>query len=321
MTWCEAERGNLAAVTRWAAANGFCRYGWQIPATVQDVFERYGRQDDVLELQELALASARLDDHEIGQIVTHINLGVTHFVLRDDQRAAASFEAGLRMARGAGYLAAEVACSHNLASLYLRAGDTARAVQMYEEILNISRKDGNPAGEAAALQRLGDASRRMGRYDHAVRYLRGALASWERIGSWRGQGTTHGEFAALYLDHGQLELAYHHGHLAVEIHGRTRDETGRCDVLITMADIQRRLFRYPDAIRDGELAVALSEEIADPRRRCRALAVLAKTLAEDGSKDAAVRMCAEALVIVNNVSDPEAGTIRAELVAIQKALD
>ena len=66
MTWCDAERGNLGAVARWAAGNGFHRYGWQIPGAIYEIFDRCGSQDDVRELQEIALWAAQVDGHLVG---------------------------------------------------------------------------------------------------------------------------------------------------------------------------------------------------------------------------------------------------------------
>jgi len=99
MRWCESERENLAALTRWAVGHGFARHGWQVPGAVHEVFERYGRQDDVQEIQELAVTAARLDEHVAGQVGTLINLGATYFAVRDYPRATASFTEGRRLAR------------------------------------------------------------------------------------------------------------------------------------------------------------------------------------------------------------------------------
>src|SRR5437762_530817 len=83
------------------------------------------------------------------------------------------------------------------------------------------RHPGNPAGEAATLHRLGDAHRLMKRYAEAVAYYGEALTIREQVGSLRGQGVTHGELAALYLETGRWECALEHCRQALSIHDQT----------------------------------------------------------------------------------------------------
>jgi tetratricopeptide (TPR) repeat protein len=319
MKWCEAERGNLCAVARWATRHGFWRHGWQIPAVIREVYDRYGRQDDLLELHELALSAARAEGHRVGQIGTLGNLGSIYFTLHDYRRAIASFEEAIPLAREIGYLEGEVACAHNLASVYLRIGQVVRAIRIFNEALATSRRLGNSLGEAATLHRLGDAFRQLHRYDRAAGYYLESLAIWEQIGSLRGQGATHGELAALYLQAGQPERALEHTRRALEIHARTKDEAAHCDTLITLADVEYALARYPEAVADGRRALAISEEIGDPRRRAWALTVLADTLVAAGDLSGARRLCAQALRLLDEVADPQADALRDRLHAVSRS--
>jgi tetratricopeptide (TPR) repeat protein/DNA-binding SARP family transcriptional activator len=320
MKWCEAERGNLVAVARWAARNGFYRHGWQIPGAVYEIFERYGRPDDILELNELGVASAEKDGHPEGRIGLWNNLGTTYLALHNYPGAAASFEAGLRLAREIGHVEGERANTHNLAWVHLKVGEVSTAVELYSRALDMCRTASNPPAEAAILHRLGDAHRSMKRYDEAVRYYLASLAISERIGSPRGQAATHGELAVLYLEIGQLESAIDHCRPALDINGRTKDEPARADTLITMGDIERELGSYKEAARHAQQAVAISEEIGDSLRRCRALTVLAHTYAGSGNANGAQRTCTYALNIAHELTDPDAGPLRERLRAIEAGL-
>lgn len=317
MRWCEAERANIGAVTRWAESHGFHRHGWQIPGTVYEIYDRYGRQEDMLMITKVALSSAQRDSHPVGQIGTLNNLGATYFAIRDYGRAIEAWEKALELAREIGYKeAAVIACSHNLASAHLRTGNTAEAVRLYIEVLDACRKASYPLGEAATLNWLGYAYRQMRQYGQAVTHYFGALAIREQIGSLRGQGTTHGELAALYLEMGQAELALQHCRLAAQISDRTKDEGTRCDVLTTRADVERELAMYKEAARDAQRAITISEEIADPQRRSRALTVLADILLALGNRDAASRLCQEAMDLVSEDPDPDARSLQRRLVNI-----
>jgi DNA-binding SARP family transcriptional activator/tetratricopeptide (TPR) repeat protein len=315
MRWCESERSNFAALTRFAAANGFPRRAWQLPGTVLDALGRYGRQDDMLELNHIALASAREDRHPMGQIGSLNNLGAIYFARHDHPRATANVEAALKLAREAGYLDAETICLHNLGSIRLAAGDIDTAVRLYHRVLGVCRSDPNPAGEASTLHRLGDAHRQAHRYGEAITHYRDALAIRQRIGSARGEGTTHAVLAATFLETGAPETALWHCRQALAIFDRIRDDVARCDTLVTCADVRRELGMYRDATQDAQDAIALSEEIADSVRHCQALAVLADIFHASGNLDAAARRRREALGLLDGQRDPDTELLRARLSA------
>jgi tetratricopeptide (TPR) repeat protein len=320
MRWCEAERSNLGAVTRWAVAHRWYRRGWQIPGAVYAVFNRYGPQDDLRELGELAVESARLDGHRVAEMGTVNNLATTYHFQHDYARAAATFEAALTIARDLGETMVEGICLHNLAVAHLALGRAAEAVRILEELLERWRERGDAIPESFTLHQLGDACRLMHRYDEAATHYREALAIRERIGSLREQAMTHSALATLFLETGQWDLALAHCGRALADHDHTKDDMTRCDALTTMADVQREMGTLRDSIRTARLAVALSEDVADTVRRCRALTVLAHALARAGHTSAAHRTSTDALAIVREVADPGTEALRDRLLAIRHDL-
>jgi tetratricopeptide (TPR) repeat protein len=160
----------------------------------------------------------------------------------------------------------------------------------------------------------------MGRYDEAASYYREALAIRERIGSLRGQGATHAELAALFLETGEWDLALEHCQRVLAIHDHTKDDVVHCDALITMADVQREKGMRRESIRTARQATALSEDIGDSLRRSRALTVLTHALATAGYVSAADRVCTEAIAVVQEVADPGAQAIRDRLSAVRLGL-
>jgi tetratricopeptide (TPR) repeat protein len=310
MKWCEAERAELSAITRLAVSTGFHRHGWQIPGTLYEVLGRYGRQDEVVDLLRLAVSAAQRDGHRTGRIGTLSNLGAAYFALHNYQDAVRSFSEGLRLARQAGDVEMELACSYNLASAQLKIGKTGAAVSTVNQVLAICRDMSDPAGEAFARYRLGDISWLNKQFPDAVEHYRAALEIFERIGALRESGVVHGALAAIYRDVGDYDAALAYCRRALEIHGRTRNETARCDVLTIMTDVERELGIYQSAIDIGRQAVALSEEIADSQRRCRALVALADTFAAAGRHAMAQRAYATALSIMDETADPELDDLR-----------
>ncbi|MEQ4305761.1 tetratricopeptide repeat protein [Plantactinospora sp. B6F1] len=318
--WCEAERANLAAVVRAAADQGFHRHAWQIPGAVHEAFGRYGRQDDVLVMHQIALTAAEADGHRIGQIGTLNNLGGTYFVLHDYHRAASAFQAGLQLAQEIGTGGPIDVCSHNLANVYLKTGEVRTAIGIFERVLAGCRESTNLLGQAATLHRLGDAHQQLRRYDRAAACYEEALAIREDLGTWRDQAMTHERLAALWLDTGRPEEALRRCELALAIQARGRDDTTRCDILITAADAERVLGRHAAALERASAAIALSTAIADSRRRAAGLAVLADTFRARGDRKAAYDYCLQALAIIGELTGPNVDPVLDRLLRIENAV-
>jgi DNA-binding SARP family transcriptional activator/tetratricopeptide (TPR) repeat protein len=313
LRWCEAERGAVVALSRFAVARGFHRHGWQIPGTTFQIYNRTCRLDELLEITRVAVSAARLDGHDAGLIGTLFNEGATHFALLDDEAAAHSLHEGVDLARRIGDADAEAAGLHNLASLHVRAGDLTAAVRVYTAGLEACRRTGNAVGEGATLHRLGMVCRQLGRYDGATAHLREALAVRERIGALRGQGVTHAEFALLFLDAGDPHQALHHCELALAIAASTHDDPTRCDATMAAADAARALSRGEQAVRSAEEALSLAERLDDPIRLSRALVTLAGALAAAGRAGRVGPVRAQALSSLEGLPATDARTLRARL--------
>ena len=320
MKWCEAERDNLWAISRWALDCGYHRHGWQIPGIIREIFERYVPQDDVLKLNQLAWAAAQRDDHELGKIGTLTNLGGTYLAMHVYDQALAHFTTAHQLACATGHVEAETICSHNLACAYLSLGDAPRAISVYEKALAACRKIADSAGEAATLHRLGDAHLQMRQYQQSEANYLQSLSIRERIGALRGVGLTHSGLGTLHLAAGRLSSALHHCTVALDIHVHTQDQAAQCDTLAAMADIQRGLSMHDEAVRSGRQAVQLGVEIADSYRQARALAALADALVGSNDPVSAQRQVKRALRILDDLADGDAEPIRERLLVARQAL-
>lgn len=317
MRWCEAERGNLGSLTRWAAQNGFHRHGWQIPAVCHEMFDRYGPQNDVLDLHRIALASAQADGHRAGRIGTLGNLGATFFALHDYHQAATAFETAIQLGREVGYVEFELPCLHNLAAARLRMGDAVSALHIYQEILATYRARSDRGMEASTLYWLGETLGRLKQYDQAIECCQQAITIWEQLGSLLGQGRGHARIAALYLTTGDHDLALDHCRRVLSIGSQARlDEATTCDALTTMSEANHRLGTYDAAIRYAQRAVSLSEETSDSWRRCRGLVALAAAHSGLGQTRLAQQHCSQALDLLDELSGADVGAIRHRIATI-----
>ncbi|WP_203821240.1 AfsR/SARP family transcriptional regulator [Paractinoplanes ferrugineus] len=320
MQWCETERDNLCAVSRWAQDHGFHRHGWQIPGVVHEILERHGCLVDLLELNQRALVAARWNEHDEGQIGILNNLGTIYFAGHDYDRAVASLVEARNLAAATGNVGAETNCAHNLASTYAILGEVPRAIEIYEKALESCRALGHAAGESAVLNGLAAAHLRLGHQHRAAENYHRALAIRERIGARRGAGQSHGGLGTLYLASGRLRLALWHCEAALAIHTHALDQAAECDTLVTLTDIQRRLEMHDDAVRNGQRAVLLSELIGDSFRQVAALTAAGDALAAAGDPESAAQRARTARRILDDLSGVHLPPLRERLLALERTV-
>lgn len=310
--WCADERANLGAAAREAARHGLHRLAWQLPAAIHETFSHTGRYDDLIHLNRVAAASARLDGHAFGEIANRSNLGHAYSATHQYDAAIAELTIARELASTAGAVLAENICAHNLGTAYLNVGDTPRAIATLERVRSVFRGLNNLYGEGAALLRLGDAYRAQGQPERALAAYTEALAIREKDDEVREQGLTHQRLSEFHLEAGDLTRAARHCAIALACHDRVQDTDGRCDALITRADIERAA-GSDAAIVHARAAVAVCGDLGDSYRSVRSLAVLADALAAEGAKDEAIRIRAAAIRTAAELSGPEAVLLMARL--------
>jgi DNA-binding SARP family transcriptional activator/tetratricopeptide (TPR) repeat protein len=313
MTWCAAERDNVAVLTKWALDNGFHRHAWQLPSVVYEILDRFERQSDMLELLTHAKIGAERDNHPVGRVGTTSNLASAHFALHAYGRALALFEEALRMARRIDDQDAVTYMLHNVATVNLKLGRVAAATETLGQVVDIARTRADQQTEAAALHRLGDAYRMTGRQDDAAAAYVRALDLRVALESLRGQALTHGALATLHLETARHEDALRHCRLALDLHAHSRDEAALGDLLATTADVERLLGRFDEAERSARGALTIGAGLDDPLLRCRAYAVLADVLQAAGRTRAASMARVDGLRLTDDLDDPAVGDLRRRL--------
>ncbi|GIF00119.1 XRE family transcriptional regulator [Paractinoplanes rishiriensis] len=314
LAWCQQERQNLAAAARSAVTHGLYRHGWQIPAAIHDLLTRTGRYDDLINLNQIGAESARQDAHTFGEIANLSNLGYALCKTHQYDRAAVTLSTARARASESGDVAAESVCAHNLACALLKTGDAPLAIKIFLAVRATSRQLGNRYGEAATLHRLGDAYRQANQRERALATYTEALEIRRRIGSARGQGESHQGLSGFYLESGNLSLAAEHCAAALLIHERIQDTAGRCDALITRADIDLAA-EADTAVAHARAAVAACAELGDSYRQVNALALLADALQRSRACSEAARIRDEALRMAVGLSEPDASPLREKLLS------
>lgn len=272
--WCEWERSNLIESARLAAENAFHTRSWQLAGATFNIYRRFGRQDDVLAVQEIALPAARISGHTEGIIGTLNNLALAFIEHSDYDQAIVHLESGLHLAKTEGHREGQAVCLHNLGRLRMERGDIHTAIQLYQQAAQRYHELGKPSGEAFSLHRLGDAYRHQRQYDKALRYYRRALQLRQDIGDVQDQISTHAAIGALHVDLGDDRTALVHCQRALVLYAEAKDQAAAASALITAAQVHLRRNRPAIAHREASLAAALCDEVGARILHAKALEIL-----------------------------------------------
>jgi transcriptional regulator with XRE-family HTH domain/tetratricopeptide (TPR) repeat protein len=183
MSWYQAERRVLVAVTVLAGQAGFDVHGWQLPEVVRNYLYMAGHWQDREAVSELALeAAARLnEDTALG--MAHLAMGSFRYRIGAHDDAFAHVSEALRHLRLTSDLVAQ-AYAHVLLAEIGRsehnrmAGDLRHA----ERGLALARAAGYRVGEAFALGVIGKLHVQLGRPALGIDYCKQSLASVRELG-------------------------------------------------------------------------------------------------------------------------------------------
>jgi DNA-binding SARP family transcriptional activator/tetratricopeptide (TPR) repeat protein len=279
MAWFTAEYPILLAATRRAAAAGLDRYAWQLPWTLAGFFGRQGHWEDWVAVQRVAAAAAGRLADLPAQAEAHRLLANAYYSLRQYEQAHAYLRLALDDFET---LADSASCAHvhlNLALVFEREGNLAQALSAAQRCLELYRAAGTAGDQAVALNAVGWFHAQLGAYREAIDHCRQALALSKQAGMGYGQPGT--------LD--SLGYAHH------------------------------QLGEYEQAVECYTGALAGFRAMGDRHSEGRAFSHLGDTHHARGDLDAARTAWRAAEAILDELADPEAGTIRTKLADLRAA--
>jgi DNA-binding SARP family transcriptional activator/Tfp pilus assembly protein PilF len=239
LTWYDAERANIVAVTRQAASAGLHEIAWRLPPTVGPLFNRRSNWADCVIAHRVAAESAGKAGHRLGEAWVLSQLGFALVSLHEAEafvfleRALAirqelgdtRGEAQTAIALGEGHLRVEGAgedalrylrravslleplgafslrsvALNNLGEVYFELGDLDAGAECYLQALEIDREIGGHV-EGHALHNLGLVYLRQHRLNEAIARFREALSRHRAVGSLGGEAET-----LMHLGEAQIE--------------------------------------------------------------------------------------------------------------------
>ena len=264
--WAEAERADLVATVRHAAAHGHFAYAHVMAGALMSYLNSSGHSGECLAVTAVAVDAAR----------------------------------------AGGDTLAEALAIGDLAGTLMRYGRYAETIERAEESLRLIRLVGAEAHEARMLANLAEVHTTVGALRAAGRCAQAALDLGRRTGDALVQALGRLRLAVLLRDRGELDDAVAHATAAVELLETHPGQRLRAESLMVLGTIYLRRDAFDESRRHllaaqellraaGRLGGALAWTLNH-------LARLARRI---GSQSAAAGYLAESLELAHSVDDPE----------------
>jgi tetratricopeptide (TPR) repeat protein len=259
--------------------------------------------DDLLTVQEAALAAARHagDRNVEGRAIG--NLGVVYSELRRFDEAIDCYEQVAAIFRETGDRPGESQALTLLGADYSEVGRSDEAIECYEHATAISREIDDRHGEGHALANLGITYRELRRFDEAIDCLEQATAILRATGDRRDEGQALGNLGWAYGDAGRVDEAIECYEQSLAIFRETGDRYGEGQALSHLGSSYGEAGRSDEAIDCHQQAVAILRETGDRRGEGLALANLGFTYRELRRFDEAIDCLEQATAILRETGD------------------
>ncbi|MFE7194668.1 ATP-binding protein [Kitasatospora sp. NPDC057541] len=351
--WFEAERDNLAAATRTAAAMGLDEAAWQLAVVLRAFYMVRNPFQDWFATSRLGLEAARRCGDRHAQAELHESLGMAYTQSGRLDQAAEEYQAALEIRRELDDPAGEALTLNGLGLLSLRQRRLAEARDAFTIARELFRSLGDAHWEPRAAVNLAEAHLALGAPAEAEQLIRSGLETFrDRADRW-SEGNALCLLSRLQLERGQageavmsaqcaVELAVELGSAVAEGHwltqlGHAQRAAGCPDEALVSYQratvLQRRLgdrsrealawdgtgLAYLELGRTHEAgefhrsAVAAHRDLGDRWQWAVSLGHLADALEQDEAPTAAQQYRREALTLLDDFTDPSARRLRERL--------
>ncbi|MGC7102503.1 tetratricopeptide repeat protein [Amycolatopsis lurida] len=224
IAWIAAERENLVAAIRHAAARDLPEHAWRLAVLIWRYFHTTSQFEDWLETMELAREIVSADPGNA--------YGQAHVLLR-------------------------LATAHN------RLGRLTEALDLARQALPRWARIGDARGEAATLCAIAIPTMELGRHGEAITHFEAALEKYEEVGDLRGQAHALSNLGYLNELHGKLDVALRQHRAAVPILREIGHVQGLAHVLNNLGSVRQKLGSLGEALADHREAHQLAGQVGD----------------------------------------------------------
>jgi DNA-binding SARP family transcriptional activator/Tfp pilus assembly protein PilF len=265
LEWSVAERANLVAATRQAAANGLHDVAWKLPVAMMVCFDRNGYRAEWLATHHVALASARAAGDGHGEAWVLNNIGMVLSQQRADD-AQDYLEQALALHRERGDRPGQAQATNNIAHDLQLRGLHERAIPALVDALELQREVGHRYGEGVALCNLAEAYLELGRDEEAISSAGDALLLARESGSPRLEAYVLHNLGRAHLNLGHVSQGADLLEQAAAIHGADGAKSAQALALQHLGEASIKAGQLARAQEAWQRAVGLLESLEEDKQ-------------------------------------------------------
>jgi transcriptional regulator with XRE-family HTH domain len=261
LAWLDAERPNLQAIARFAAAHGQAGHATAIAAAVHGYLRGQGHWDQALSLHRATLDAARAEASQWAEASALTNLGDIEDLIGDYPAATTSLTAALALHRGLGDRRGEADARTELAVVQRLTGDYPAATAGLGAALDLYRAVGDRLGEAYALTYLGVVRYLARDYPAATASLTEALSLHCAAGDPQGEASTRNYLGAVQQVTDDYPAAAASQRRALDLCRQLGDRFGEANALTHLGIVEYLTGDYPAAETNLSQAVEVCQDL------------------------------------------------------------
>jgi len=262
--WFEAERLVLESMVSLAAQAELDACAWQLSWAIAEFLDRRGYWPEWNVLQRTALAAAERLNDELGQATAHRL--VAHICSRfgDYEQSRIHLTESLRLYRQLGDHAGQARVHQNLSFACERQGRYADVLAHAEQALDLYEAAGNRPGRADALNDVGWGHALLGDYQRARTFCQQALAANRELGNRGGEAAAWDSVG--YAEHqlGRLAEATACYRNSLRLFRQLGDRFYEAEVLGRLGDVRDAAGDQAEARQAWEQALNILDDLSHP---------------------------------------------------------
>jgi DNA-binding SARP family transcriptional activator/tetratricopeptide (TPR) repeat protein len=299
--WLEAERSNLVAVVRLAAARGQDQYAWRLARAMWPFLFLRCYVDDLLDTHRRGLTAAERLDHP-GAIATMRNyLASAYYRVGSYQEAAEQMEHAVVWHERSGDLAGLALARKNLAAAYSMSGRVGEALRQFDLALAAADRSGVAQVLANVVANAGAGYLAAGRYSEALDHSRRGLALTRRVADEQMRAIVLGNLGVIRIRLGAPDRALRLLTAALAAKRRTGNRSGEGETLNYLGVAYRMLGRFDLAADHHQAALAVMREVGDRPGECAVHDEFGRTLRAAGDLGSALDRHQRALTTATQI--------------------
>jgi tetratricopeptide (TPR) repeat protein len=314
--------------TRQIVARRHAEHFWRLLAAAESEFLTGGETmaaglslldrewENVMAGQKWAGSQADTDDAAARLTLAYIVDGAHVLNLLEHPRDSITrSEIGLAAARRLGDRGGEAKMMGTLGNAFVALGEPHRAIQKYDEALTIARAINNRQVEGSALGSLGIVHLKLGNPLKAIEYHKQHWAVAEEVGDFRALASVLGGIGNAMMALGDTRPAIQMFRHALTIMRELRDRYGEGKVRGALGAAYFRDEDDRQAVIYLQEALVIARDLGDRVGEGTALFNLALSHAVLGQVPTAIEFAEAAIPILERLEDPDAASLRANVVA------